>query len=693
MPHILLTVPTGHGVGLTSASLALVRVFDRQGVRVAFCKPIAQPRPGDHGPERSSALVALASALHPPEPLTLERVEQLLAVGDDQRLMEEVVARCEPLFAQADVVIVEGLVPSNELTYSSRINQALSKTLDAEVVLVGRPGEHAAADVAETMAIAAGLYVDGESHRVVGCILNQVVGDSAYGAALVQAMDGVGLRVIGTFPVIEKLTRIRIADLIHQLQPTVLNAGDQNRRIHRVTVLAQSVPNVLKALQPGSLLITPGDRHDVIMAVCLAALSGVRFAGLLLTAVPLDPAVAELTVAARGTGLPVLAVATSTYDTASAVHELDHGVAADDRERAELVMNGLADHLDARWVQQLGGTVRNRRLSPPAFRHRLIERARAANRRIVLPEGAEPRTIRAAIQCQQRGIARCVLLGNPEEIRQQAKALGAELPAGLEIIDAAVVAERYVAPLVELRRAKGMTEGRAREELSDPITIGTMMLKLGEVDGLVSGAVHSTAHTIRPALQLIKTAPGSTLVSSVFFMCLPDQVVVYGDCAVNPDPTAEQLADIAIQSADSATAFGIAPQVAMISYSTGASGSGSDVDKVRAATALVRIRRPDLAIDGPLQYDAAVMASVAKTKLPGSTVAGHATVFVFPDLNTGNTVYKAVQRSASVISIGPMLQGLAKPVNDLSRGALVEDIVYTIALTAIQAAAPAAAAV
>ena len=693
MPHILLTVPTGHGVGLTSASLALVRVLDRQGVRVAFCKPIAQPRPGDHGPERSSALVALASALRPPEPLSLERVEQLLAVGDDQRLMEEIVARCEPVFAAADVIVVEGLVPSSELTYSSRINQALARTFDAEVILVGRPAALSPDDVAEAMAIASGLYVDGESHRVVGCILNQVLGgsahgDSAHGAALVQAMHARGLRVIGAFPVLEHLTRIRIADLVGQLKPELLNAGEQGRRIHRVTVLAQSVPNVLKALQPGSLLITPGDRHDVIMAICLAALGGVRFAGLLLTAVPLDPAVAELTTAAFRTGLPVLALTSSTYETASRVHDLDREVAADDRERAEQVMNELADHLDAGWVQQLAGTVRMRRQSPPAFRHRLIERARAANRRIVLPEGAEPRTIRAAIQCQERGIARCVLLGNPDEIRQQIKALGAVLPAGLEIIDAAALIERYVAPLVELRKAKGMTEGRAREELSDPIMLGTMMLKLGEVDGLVSGAVHSTAHTIRPALQIIKTAPGSTLVSSIFFMCLPDQVVVYGDCAVNPDPTAEQLADIAIQSADSATAFGIVPQVAMISYSTGTSGSGTDVDKVREATRLVRLRRPELAIDGPLQYDAAVMASVAKTKIPGSTVAGHATVFVFPDLNTGNTVYKAVQRSASVVSIGPLLQGLAKPVNDLSRGALVEDIVYTIALTAIQAASP-----
>lgn len=685
MPHTLLTVPTGHGAGLTSASLALVRALDRQGVRVGFCKPIAQQRAGDRGPERSTALLKLASALQPPEPMTLSRVDEMLATGDEQRLMEEIVARCAPVFAQADVVVVEGLVPSVELTYSNRINQALARTLDAEVVLVGKPGTQTPDDVAETMAIAAHLYAEGEVQRVVGCILNQVTGDGARGAALVQNMSARGLPVIGAFPFLEPLSRIRIADLVAQLQPTIIHAGEQNRRIHRSTVLAQSVPGVLKALQPGSLLITPGDRHDVIMAVCLAALNGVRFAGLLLTAAPLDPAVAELTMAAHATGLPVMSVASSTFDTATRVRDLDHEVAADDRERAEAVMNGLADHLDAGWVQRLVATARRRRLSPPAFRHALIERARHANRRIVLPEGHEPRTIRAAVQCQERGIARCVLLGKSDDIRRQATALGLTLPDGLEIIDHAAVVEKYVAPLVELRKSKGMTEGRAREELSDTIMLGTMMLKLGEVDGLVSGAIHTTAHTIRPALQLIKTAPGSTLVSSVFFMCLPDQVVVYGDCAVNPDPTAEQLADIALQSADSALAFGIEPRVAMISYSTGASGTGADVDKVREATRIARERRPGMAIDGPLQYDAAAIASVAATKLPDSQVAGHATVFVFPDLNTGNTVYKAVQRSANVISIGPMLQGLAKPVNDLSRGALVEDIIYTIALTAIQA--------
>ena len=326
-----------------------------------------------------------------------------------------------------------------------------------------------------------------------------------------------------------------------------------------------------------------------------------------------------------------------------------------------------------------------RRLSPPAFRFQLTELARAAKKRIVLPEGDEPRTIKAAALCAERGIAECILLANPADVKRVAEAQDVVLGAGVSVIDPANVREKYVDRLVELRKNKGMTEASAREQLEDNVVLGTMMLEANEVDGLVSGAVHTTANTIRPPMQIIKTAPGSSIVSSVFFMLLPDQVLVYGDCAVNPDPTAEQLAEIAMQSADSAKAFGIDPKVAMISYSTGTSGSGADVEKVKEATRLAQEKRPDLVIDGPLQYDAAVMEDVAKSKAPNSPVAGKATVFIFPDLNTGNTTYKAVQRSADLVSIGPMLQGMRKPVNDLSRGALVDDIVYTIALTAIQA--------
>jgi phosphate acetyltransferase len=360
-------------------------------------------------------------------------------------------------------------------------------------------------------------------------------------------------------------------------------------------------------------------------------------------------------------------------------------IPTDDLDRALKGMDFVAEHVSADWLASESKLPRETRLSPAAFCFRLTERARSLNRRIVLPEGDEPRTVKAAAICAERGIARPVLLAPPDEVRRVASAEDVVLPPAVEIIDPRSVRANYVAALVEARKHKGLTPKDAVELLEDNVWLGTMMLAAGEVDGLVSGAVHSTANTVRPALQIIKTKPGAKVVSSIFFMCLPEQVVVYGDCAVIPDPDAETLADIALQSADSAVRFGLPARVAMISYSTGESGSGSDVDKVRDATAIAQKIRPDLAIDGPLQYDAAAIPDVAAKKAPKSPVAGKATVFVFPDLNTGNTTYKAVQRSAHVISIGPMLQGLRRPVNDLSRGALVDDIVYTIALTAIQA--------
>ena len=388
--------------------------------------------------------------------------------------------------------------------------------------------------------------------------------------------------------------------------------------------------------------------------------------------------------ASLATGLPILVVDEDSYRTATRVADLDPGLPVDDLERIKGVTENIADVLDVSWLESLPSSTRSRRLSPAAFRYQLAGLARAADACVVLPEGTEPRTVRAAVVCAERGIARSILLGPPDAVAGLARSLGLQLPDGVTVVDPEDVAERYVASLAELRRHRGWTEEIAREHLADPIMVGTMMLQQGEVDGMVAGAVHTTSATVRPALQILGTKPGSRLVSSVFFMCLPDEVVIYGDCAINPQPDAEDLADIAIQTAASARAFGIEPRVAMLSFSTGTSGKGSDVDKVAEATRIVREREPELAVDGPLQYDAAAGASVGQVKRPGSPVAGRANVFIFPDLDAGNTTYKAVQRSAQVVSVGPMLQGLAKPVNDLSRGALVDDIVYTLALTAIQ---------
>jgi phosphate acetyltransferase len=488
------------------------------------------------------------------------------------------------------------------------------------------------------------------------------------------------------------LTRPRVLDLVHELKPRIINEGDLSRRIKSVAVFAQAVPGGLHVLSDGALVVVPGDRHDVIMAACLAAVNGTRLAALVLSAgVEPDPRVWALANGTSANDLPILLVPDNSYETATRVDHLDPGLPVDDLVRLKAVTDAIVDALDPAWLESLSSSSRPRRLSPAAFRYQLRELARAANACIVLPEGTEPRTVQAAVACAERGIARSVLLGRPDDVINAARSLGLELPGGVAVVDPEAVADRYVAPLVELRRHRGWSEQIARDRLTDAIWVGTMMLQQGEVDGLVAGAVHTTAATVRPALQILGTRPGTRLVSSVFFMCLPDEVVVYGDCAINPQPSAEDLADIAIQSAASTWSFGIEPRVAMISFSTGTSGAGSEVEKVAEATRLVRERAPELAVDGPLQYDAAAVDSVARTKRPGSTVAGHANVFIFPDLDAGNTTYKAVQRSAHVVSVGPMLQGLAKPVNDLSRGAMVEDIIYTVALTAIQSRSQSAA--
>jgi phosphate acetyltransferase len=704
MARTLLVVPAAAGASLARTCLGLVRALDRRGVNVTFVKPVAQPR-ADGGPDRSVALVAATTSLRPPDPLSTAHLEQQLGSGGLDAVLEKIVAAWQPVHDQSDVVVVEGLSPAAAKLYASGLNQALAKALDADVLLVAGwpaastgssanqagtaesgPGPGVVENLAESLAITASGYWSGEHARVVGCVVNGVPAEDPPAAEqLGKALAQRGLPLIAAVPHRPELTWLRARDLVRELEPRVLNEGDLSRRIKEVAVFAQGVPGGLRVLTEGRLVVVPGDRHDVVMAACLTALSGTRLAALLLTAgIEPDPRVWELIQAACATGLPVLVVDDDSYQTATRVHDLDPGLPVDDRERIEGVVDSIADALDASWLDSLLSSSRSRRLSPAAFRYQLVERARAANACVVLPEGTEPRIVQAAVACAERGIARSVLLGPPDQVALLARGLGLQLPDGIAVVDPQAVAERYVAPLAQLRRHRGWTEEMARDHLADPIMVGTMMLQQGEVDGMVAGAVHTTAATVRPALQILGTKPGSRLVSSVFFMCLPDEVVVYGDCAINPRPDAADLADIAIQSAASARAFGIEPRVAMISFSTGTSGAGSDVDKVAEATRIVAEREPDLAVDGPLQYDSAAIASVGHSKRPGSAVAGRANVFVFPDLDTGNTTYKAVQRSAQVVSIGPLLQGLAKPVNDLSRGALVDDIVYTLALTAIQ---------
>ena len=692
--HTFFIAPTGFGVGLTSISLGLVGALARTGLKVGFFKPIAQPHQGDAGPERSSELIARTHGLHSPTPLALAHVERMLGDGHLDELLEQIISLYHEAAADKDVVIVEGMVPTRQASYAARINLHLAKSLDAEVILVSAPEQDSLSELCDRVEIQAQLFGGPKDPKVLGLILNKIRSETSLEVfterlrELSPLLRNGDFRLLGCIPWLEELNAPRTRDIADLLGARVLNAGDyEQRRMLKIVLCARAVANTVQLLKPGTLVVTPGDRDDIILSASLAAMNGTPLAGLLLCSdfAP-DPRILELCRGALHSGLPVMTVSTGSYDTATNLNRLNKEIPVDDKERADKVADFVASHIDHEWLFARCGTPRELRMSPSAFRYQLVQRAKAANKRIVLPEGSEPRTVKAAAICQARGIARCVLLAKPDDVYAVARAQGIELPEGLEILDPDLIRERYVAPMVELRKGKGLNAPMAAAQLEDTVVLGTMMLALDEVDGLVSGAIHTTANTIRPALQLIKTAPGYKLVSSVFFMLLPDQVVVYGDCAVNPDPTAAELAEIALQSAASAKAFGIPPRVAMLSYSTGDSGAGEEVEKVREATRLAKQLAPDLPIDGPLQYDAAAIESVGRQKAPNSPVAGRATVFVFPDLNTGNTTYKAVQRSADCVSVGPMLQGLRKPVNDLSRGALVDDIVYTIALTAIQAA-------
>ena len=461
------------------------------------------------------------------------------------------------------------------------------------------------------------------------------------------------------------------------------------REVEDIKIGAMELPHFLYRLVEGTLVITPGDRSDIILGSLLAdaAATYPRVAGILLTGgLKPAPQVGRIIEGLRKSPVPVLTVEADTFMAGTQASKVRGRIRPENHRKMAIALGHMEKYMNAQTLYQRIDISRPAHVTPIMFEHALVEQAKSNRKHIVLPEGTEERILRAAEILLLRGVTDLTLLGNVEEIRQKASSLGLSLK-GAAFLDPADPGRRegYAHTYYQLRKHKGISEQMAFDLVADVAYFGTLMVHHTEADGLVSGAVHSTAHTLRPAFEIIGLKPGFSLASSVFFMCLPDRVLVFGDCAVNPDPTMEQLADIATSSAETARAFGIEPRVAMLSYSTGESGKGADVDKVREAAKRVRSMRPDLAVEGPIQYDAAVDPSVARVKLPDSPVAGRATVFIFPDLNNGNITYKAVQRSANAVAIGPVIQGLKRPVNDLSRGATVTDIVNTVAITAIQA--------
>lgn len=707
MAKVFFLNPLSAHVGLSSVCLGMLRALDSAGLRVGFFKPVAQA--GDERPDGDRSLYFAREhlGLQVEDAIPFREAFRKASSNQLDLLMEDILDLYSSVNQDVDALIVEGLPDTGSDDWVSELNVQVARNLNADVILVAAPGGSSPVALNQKLNFACQAFSSPDNPDVVGCILNRIGAPLSDGFPITEhgnpdgssppdcqsyeqdcpLISSEALHLVGAIEWDPGMVAPRVSDVSRMLKATVLNAGESDeRRVLRTTVCARTLPNMLETLRSGTLIVTPGDREDILIAACMASLIGVPLAGVLLTGnLTPDPRTLKLCMPAMDTGLPILQTGLDTYHTANRLSRMDQEVPCEDHDRIESVISAIASKLDMQWLQARVQVSRPPRLSPAAFRYQLTQRSRAADKLIVLPEGSEPRTVRAAIICHERNIARCLLLAERSEVETVAEAQGLTLPDSLQVISPDSLRPRYIDPMVKIRQHKGLTTQMAEAQLEDTVVLGTMMLAEGDVDGLVSGAVHTTANTVRPALQLIKSRPGSSVVSSLFFMCLPEQVVVYGDCAINPDPSASELADIAIQCADSAVLFGIEPRVAMLSYSTGSSGSGNDVEKVREATTLARARRPDLIIDGPMQYDAAANASVARAKAPDSEVAGRATVFVFPDLNTGNTTYKAVQRSANVISMGPMLQGLKRPVNDLSRGALVDDIVYTIALTAIQA--------
>ncbi len=607
--------------------------------------------------------------------------------SDREAAMDNIVERYHAMAEACDAVLIVGsdytdVTNPAELSVNARI----AVNLGAPVLLTVRASDRSADEVAAVVELGLAELATHHAHTAA------VVANRCAPLQLTAVADALRTFTPRTYvlPAAPLLIAPTVADLQKAVNGTLVSGEHalMGREAMGVVVAGMTADHVLERLRNGVAVVTPGDRSDVVLAVASAhaaqgfpSLSCIILNG----GFELHPSIAALVSGLR-LRLPIVATALDTFETTSAVAAARGRLTASSQRKIDTALELMERYVDVPdLLSQLAIPIPTV-TTPQMFTYRLRQQAQSDRKHIVLPEGDDDRILKSAGQLLQHGVADLTILGDDAQIRLRAAELGVNLESAA-VLDPCTseLCDQFAAQYAELRKKKRMTIERAQEMMRDVSYFGTMLVYNGMVDGMVSGVAHTTAHTVRPALEIIGTAPGISTVSSIFLMCLPDRVLAYGDCAIVPDPTAEQLADIAISSAGTAARFGIEPRVAMLSYSTGDSGSGADVDKVRAATELVRERKPQLLVEGPIQYDAAVEPTVAAAKMHGSAVAGRATVLIFPDLNTGNNTYKAVQRSAGAIAIGPVLQGLRKPVNDLSRGALIQDIVNTVAITAIQA--------
>ena len=681
--------------GKSVVALGLMELLSRRIRRVGYFRPVV---PAAKEPDNNIRLIKarynLDLAYEEMFAYSHEDARNLIAEGRIETLIKNILNKYKQLERKCQFVLCEG-------TDFTGVGSAFEFDFNADVAgNLGSPilalinGRNKSPDEAVDAAQVSRESFEEKRCTVVATVINRV--DAGRVAAVKDQITKMGLDsepiyILPEEPCLEKPT---VGEIARSLNARILQgeAKGLNREVHDLKVAAMNLPHFLDRIRDGDLIITPGDRADVILASLATTISETspNIAGLLLSGglSPEDPVQHLIKGLRKYSPIPVISVSTDTYTTALNAGAVRSVLTPENDRKIAAALGIFESHVDTRQLEERIEVVRSNRVTPIMFEYELIERAKTDRRHIVLPEGAEERILRAGEILLRRGVADLTLLGKPEEIKNNIGMLGLNLD-GVEIVDpqSSELRQDFARTYHDLRKHKGISAEMAADTVTDVNSFGTLMVYKDFADGMVSGSIHTTAETILPALQIIRTRPGFTVVSSVFLMCLADRVLVYGDCAINPDPNAAQLAEIAISSADTAAIYGIEPRIAMCSYSTGESGKGEDVDKVRQATRIAKEQRPDLKIEGPIQYDAAVDAGVARTKIPDSEVAGKATVFIFPDLNTGNNLYKAVQRSANAVAIGPILQGLKKPVNDLSRGCTVPDIVNTVAITAIQAQA------
>ncbi len=678
-------------------SLVIIGVFEtilRKTPKVAFFKPIIrEPRkPGDQDKniELIRSRYELPQSYEDSFAFYRKEAQQLLGQGDYDTFIERVLAKYKALEEENDFVICEGSDYIGEGSFFEfDINALIAKNLGLPTLIIGQGNGRAFEEIINPVKMAVETFLEQDT-RIIGVIINRVQEErvAEIKKLLNKLPANTGFKAV--IPANAILSSPTLAEVADQLNARVLFGEDKLDNLAMdFQSVAMMLSNYLKYMKEGSVAITPADRLDIIMGALMANRSQnfPHISGMILTGGQPDKVVMQV-LAGLPDIFPVLSVDTFTFQTSLNASRVISTITSGSERKINLALALFEKYIDMEAFAREVLTDHPAVMTPKMFLYNLQKLAARHRKRIVLPEGTDDRVLKAIEILQKKDVVGTIVLGNPEEIKAKAGAMGLEIDFDkTPIIDpcASKKIVPYARTLYELRKDKGMSLEMATDLMHDVSYFGTMMVYKGAADGMVSGAAHTTQHTIRPALQFIKTKPGFKVVSSIFFMCLADRVVAYGDCAVNPNPTAEELADIAIASADTTRQFGIEPKVAMLSYSSGDSGKGAEVEKVRKATQLVKKLRPDIIIEGPIQYDAAVDMSVARKKLPDSEVAGRASVLIFPDLNTGNNTYKAVQRETGALAIGPILQGLKKPVNDLSRGCLVEDIVNTVIITAIQA--------